>query len=391
MTALLLVHDFPPMGGGIARLHGELARRYPRGELIVSTPQDRDAAEVDAQFNGAVDRLPVGRRTTKTLPGLLLWSRRAATLARQHRARFVYCGNVKPAGYPARWVYERTRVPYCLFLYGADLLSEQHKYHHSAFKRRSGRAILGGAAALVAISTWTRDLALTVLGELGLDGHGQRLRIVHLGTDPERFRPGVDAAALRERFALPDGGQRWLLTVARLERHKGVDTVIAALPAIVARAPDVRYAVAGSGPERERLEKLADTAGVADRVRFLGEVREADLPALYNVASVYVGASRRAERIGVEGFGISLVEASACGLPVVAGNSGGVPDAVRDGETGFLVPPEDAAAVSEAVCRLLGDPALARRIGAAGRDAVERYYNWDRVVRDLRAIEAEVS
>ena len=379
------------MGGGIARLHGELARRYPRGELIVSTPQDPDAADVDAQFGGAVDRLPVGRRRTKSLPGLLLWSRRAASLARQHRVQFVYCGNVKPAGYPARWVYERTKVPYCIFLYGADLLSEQHKYHHSAFKRRSGRAILGGAAALVAISTWTRDLALTVLGELGLDGHGQRLRIVHLGTDPERFRPGVDVAALRERFALPDGGQRWLLTVARLERHKGVDTVIAALPAIVARAPDVRYAVAGSGPERERLEKLADTAGVADRVRFLGEVREADLPALYNVASVYVGASRRAERIGVEGFGISLVEASACGLPVVAGNSGGVPDAVRDGETGFLVPPEDAAAVSEAVCRLLGDPALARRIGAAGRDAVERHYNWDRVVRDLRAIEAEVS
>ncbi len=391
MTALLLVHDFPPMGGGIARLHGELTRRYPRGELIVSTPQDRDAAEVDAQFNGAVDRLPVGRRTTKTLPGLLLWSRRATTLVRQHRARFVYCGNVKPAGYPARWVYERTRVPYCLFLYGADLLSEQHKYHHSAFKRRSGRAILGGAAALVAISTWTRDLALTVLGGLGLDRHGQRLRIVHLGTDPDRFRPGIDATALRERFAFPDGGGRWLLTVARLESHKGVDTVIAALPAIVARAPDVRYAVAGSGPERERLERLADRAGVADRVKFLGEVREADLPALYNVASVYVGASRRAERIGVEGFGISLVEASACGLPVVAGNSGGVPDAVRDGETGFLVPPEDSAAVSEAVCRLLGDPALARRIGAAGRDAVERHYNWDRVVRDLRAIEAELA
>ena len=75
---------------------------------------------------------------------------------------------------------------------------------------------------------------------------------------------------------------------------------------------------------------------------------------------------------------------------MVAGNSGGVPDAVRDGETGFLVPPEDAAAVSEAVCRLLGDPALARRVGAAGRDAVERHYNWDRVVRDLRGIEAEL-
>src|SRR5207253_3121387 len=160
----------------------------------------------------------------------------------------------------------------------------------SRFKRRSTRAILGGAAVLMANSAWTRDLALTVLGELGLDGHGQRLRVVHLGTDPGRFRPGVDATELRGRLELP--------------HSRG--------------------------------------------------------------------------RIGVEGFGISLVEASACGLPVVAGNSGGVPDAVRDGETGFLVPPEDPAAFSDAICRLLADDELARRVGAAGRRAVETYYNWDR-------------
>jgi len=84
MTTLLLAHDFPPLGGGIARLHGELARRYPAGELIVSTPQDPDAGEVDAQFPGMVDRLPVSRKRTRSLPGLLLWSRRAASLAREH-------------------------------------------------------------------------------------------------------------------------------------------------------------------------------------------------------------------------------------------------------------------------------------------------------------------
>ncbi len=377
------------MGGGIARLHGELARRYPPGELIVSTPQDPDAADVDGQFRGTVDRLPLGRRTAKSLPGLLLWSRRAAALARTHHVRVVHCGNVKPAGYPARWVYERTRVPYTIFLYGADLLSEQHKSHASRFKRGTARAIFGGAAAYIAISSWTRDLALTLLGELGLDGHGRRLRIVHLGTDPERFRPGVDGTALRERFDLANG--RWLLTVARLEPHKGVDTVLQALPGILERAPDVRYAVAGGGPQRDKLERLAQKLGVAERVRFLGPVGEQDLPALYNLATAYVGASRRAERIGVEGFGISLVEASACGLPVVAGRSGGIPDAVREGETGFLVPPEEPAAVVDAVCRLLDDPALAGRIGAGGRKAVETYYNWDRVVRDLRAIEAELA
>jgi len=389
-TSLLLAQDFPPMGGGISRLYAELARRYPRGELIVSTPQDPDAAEVDAELVAVVDRLPVDRRRTKSLPGLLLWSRRAASLARQHRVRFVYCGNVKPAGYPARWVFERCRVPYVIYFHGADLLSEQHKIRQSRFKRRSTRAIMGGAAVLMTNSTWTRNLALAVLGELGRDGHGQRLRVVHLGTDPGQFRPGVDGTELRARFELPDGGGRWLLTVARLVAHKGVDTVIRALPAIMERAPDVRYAVAGGGAERERLEQLAAKTGVADRVRFLGEVSERDLPALYNLAEVYVGASRRAELIGVEGFGIALVEASACGVPVVAGNSGGVPDAVRDGETGFLVPPEDPAAFADAICRLLGDRELAGRVGGAGRRAVETYYNWDRVVREFRAIEAEV-
>ncbi len=390
MTTLLLAQDFPPMGGGIARLHGELARHFPRGELIVSTPADRDAPEVDGTLGAVIDRLPIGARVTKTLPGLLLWSRRAASLARQHRARFVHCGNVKPAGYPARWVFERVGVPYSLFLYGGDLLSEQHKMRHSTFKRRTSRAIFGGAAVLIAISAWTRDLALTILGDLGLDGHGQRLRVVHLGTDPDRFKPGVNPAELRARFGLPDDKARWLLTVARLDPHKGVDTVIRALPAVVARFPDVYYAVAGSGAERASLEKLAHKNGVADRVRFLGGVSERDLPALYNLASVYVGASRIANRIGVEGFGISLVEASACGIPVVAGNSGGIPDAVRDGETGFLVPPEDPAALADAITRLLADRDLAQRIGAAGRRAVETHYNWDRVVRDLRAIEAEV-
>ena len=391
MTTLLLAQDFPPMGGGIARLHGELAKRFPRGDLVVSTPADPDASEVDVGLPALVDRLPFGARRTKTLPAVLFWARRAASLARQHRVAFVHCGNVKPAGYPARWVYERLHIPYGVFFYGADLLSEQHKIRHSRLKRRTARVIMGGAAVLMTISAWTRDLALSLLGDLGLDGHGRRVRVVHLGTDPTWFRPGVDVTAVRERFALPDRGGRWLVTVARLQEHKGMDTVIRALPAILAGAPDVRYAVAGAGPDRERLEQLAQELGVGDRVRFLGGVGDQDLPAFYNLASVYVGASRRAGRLGVEGFGISLVEASACGLPVVAGNSGGIPDAVRDGETGFLVPPEDPAALAAAISRLLADAGLASRIGAAGRRAVETYYNWDRVVRDLRAIEAEVS
>src|SRR5581483_11978859 len=144
------------------------------------------------------------------------------------------------------------------------------------------------------------------------------------------------------------------------------------------------------GPDRGRLEKLARQRQVADRVRFLDAVPEADLPALYNLAAVYVAASRRAGALGVEGFGIAIVEAAACGVPVVAGNAGGVPDAVRDGETGLLVPPGDAA-VAAAIGRLLGDGELRRRLAHNGRRAVETYYNWDRVVRDLRDVERAVA
>ena len=391
MTTMLLAQDFPPMGGGIARMHSELARRFPHGELIVSTPADPDAQEADSPLDAVIDRLPISARRTKSLPGLLLWARRAASLAREHRIRYVHCGNIKPAGYPARWVFERCRIPYGIYFHGGDLLSEQHKIRQSTFKRRTARAIFGGAAVLMANSAWTRDLALTVLSELGLDGQGPRVRVVHLGTDPDHFRPGVETTALRERAEIPNGTRRWLVTVARIEDYKGFDTVIHALPAIAAREPDVGYLIAGRGPDRPRLEKLAQKLGVADRVRFVGAIPDRDLPALYNLGSVYVGASRRGGRIDVEGFGISLVEASACGLPVVAGNSGGIPDAVREGETGFLFPAEDPAALADTVCRVLGDRELAQRLGQNGRRAAETYFNWDRVVRDLRAIESEVA
>jgi phosphatidyl-myo-inositol dimannoside synthase len=146
--------------------------------------------------------------------------------------------------------------------------------------------------------------------------------------------------------------------------------------------PGTRYAVAGVGPRQTELEQIAGQAGLRHAVEFLGFVPDADLPALYNAADLYVGASRYHDLL-VEGFGISLVEASASGIAVVGGRSGGVPDAVRDGETGLLVDAEDPAAVSAGINRLLGDDALRHRMGAAGRRAVESYYNWDRVARDL--------
>lgn len=382
---LLLTFDFPPMGGGIARYMAEMARGFPPGELLVSTGALPDAEASDSALPNRVDRLAVPSGRLKTLKGLILWSRRVTTLVAEQQVPFIWCGNIRPAAYPAKWAFDRTGTPYGVILHGGDLLAIRHNTQESLLKRVTARSLLGSAAVLVANSQWTAALAAEVLAELGLADRITRVTAVPLGTDPSQFRPGLDPAPFRVCHGLPEG--RYLVTVARLVPHKGIDTTIRALAALDPQFGDVRYAVVGGGAFQPALQQLATEVGVGDRVSFLAGVPDEEIPLAHALASVYVGVSRQTAR-DVEGFGISLLEASASGKAVVAGRSGGMPDAVRDGETGILVDPEDPKAVANAVGVLLRDPSLADRLGAAGRAAVESFYNWPRVIRDLRAISA---
>lgn len=365
---------------------GELASRYPPQTLTVSTGRYTDSAASDARFSQPIDRVGIRATRLRTINGLALWTARAARLARRGHFGFAWCGELKPAGYPAWWLARRHGVPYGVVVHGTELLLLDAKIRRSRFKRWTASGLVTGATVLVANSRWTAGVARRVYELLDRPDLAARVQTVPLGTDPMQFRPGIDARPVRETYGL-DGGP-WLLTVARLEWHKGIDTVIRALPAVRAHHPGVRYAVAGEGPRRTELEQIAGQAGVRHAVKFLGFVPDDQLPALYNAADLYVGASRYHDLL-VEGFGISLVEASATGIAVVGGRSGGVADAVRDGETGLLVDPEQPAALAAGIVRLLSDETLRRTMGAAGRRAVESYYNWDRVGRDLIRIDEE--
>src|SRR5215204_2518198 len=242
---LLLSYDFPPMAGGIARLTGELAKRYPPSSLLISTGSFEGSAGVDARLSNQVDRLSIRSTRLRTIQGLVLWSRRAGQLARGFRPGFVWCGNLKPAGFPALWLSRREKIPYGIMLYGSELLLLQQRIRGDLLKRAAARWIFQRAAVLVAISEWTRRRCLEVLDGLGCKPAEIDVRRIPLGTDPVHFRPELDTSRVRARYGLEPG--RWLITVARLVGHKGFDTGLRVLAALRDACPDLRYAIVGSG------------------------------------------------------------------------------------------------------------------------------------------------
>lgn len=195
--------------------------------------------------------------------------------------------------------------------------------------------------------------------------YGRPVTVIHNGVDPERFSPEVPQAGVRERFAMPPEATV-AVSVGRLIGWKGLHVIIECLPAI----PGLHFLVIGGGDERARLEKLAAERGVADRVHFAGEVAHRDLPGYLCAGDLFVQPS-----IGEEAFGISVVEAMSCGLPVLASNQGGLREIVIEGETGHLLPAGDLAAWGQALAALT-DAGLRQRLGAAGRARVVDHFTW---------------
>jgi phosphatidylinositol alpha-1,6-mannosyltransferase len=234
-------------------------------------------------------------------------------------------------------------------------------------------ALLHRVDAFVPVSTYTAGL----LHERGVSP--QRTHVVPNGTNPERFQPR-DGTPLREKLGL--GDRSVLLTVGRLVPRKGVDTVLRALPAIAQDCPDVAYVVAGTGPDRARLERLADRLDVQDRVQFVGHVDHDQLPVYYSAADLFVMPARQ-DPPDVEGFGLVFLEANACGTPVIGARTGGMPDAILEGETGLLVPPDAPDALADAALRVLTNPNLARDLGQRGRHRAVHEASWDHIAERI--------
>jgi phosphatidyl-myo-inositol dimannoside synthase len=213
-------------------------------------------------------------------------------------------------------------------------------------------------------------------------------RMVRLapGVDNTEFRAGAGGDAIRQRLGL--GDRPVVVCVSRMVPRKGQDTLIRAWPQVLAAAAGQPVLLlVGDGPYRDELGKLARRTGVADSVVFSGPVPAGELPAYYDAGNVFAMPCRT-RRLGLEaeGLGIVYLEASAAGLPVISGDSGGAPDAVLPGETGYVVPGRDISAVADRICGLLADPAGAAAMGEKGSAWVDREWRWDLVADRLRQI-----
>lgn len=381
MNHVFVTQDFPPVPGGMARRYIELCRRFGDGTDVieVSTVAAPNAHAFDRGEPYRVHRQSFPFERANRFGNQLRWARWLMSHA-SGRTDVLHCGNIRPVGYAVVWTAGRLKLPYLVYVNGGDLLRERQKAR-KGLKRAMARRILGGASGIVALSQWNAELAGEVLDEVGVRSHPP-IAAIDLGTDPERFHPSRDGGQMRERWGVGDAPL--LLTVARLVPHKGHDVMIRALRRLMAKFPDLKYAVVGQGHDEQRLRQIVHDEGVDDAVIFAGELSDDDLPDAYATATVYVGLSRVDREINAEGFGLAFVEAGASGVPVVAGNSGGTASAVRDGETGLLVEPTDVDAATAAIASLLRDPARRTEMGAAGRRAVETHYNWDRVARETR-------
>jgi glycosyltransferase involved in cell wall biosynthesis len=367
----------------MARRHVELCRRFDDGDettMSVSTVASPGASAFDVHEEYKIYRQPFPFERANRFVNQVRWGR-WLTSRRAPGFDVLHCGNIRPVGYAVRWVHRQLGTPYLVYVNGGDLLRERRKARQSPIKRQTARWILGQASGIVATSRWVAQLTSEVISEVGV-AVPPPVAALDLGTDPVHFNPSRDTGALRRRWGVGDAPL--ILTVARLVPHKGQDMGIRALAALARDFPGLRYIMVGEGHDELRLRALARELGVYDKVGFVGSMRDDELPEAYATSTIYLGASRVDNEINVEGFGISFLEAGASGVPSVAGDSGGVRSAVRDGETGIVVPPSDVDAISDAIRSLLLNPDRRRQMGRAARHAVETHYNWDRVARDTR-------
>lgn len=353
-TILIPAYDFKPLLGGVANYGHELAVLFSnRARVHVVSRRLPGMEDFDQNLPYTITRIRAPHSALISIP---LFARALRQLIRAHPPHAVFCPTWLPEGAACWWALGNSPIPYFVAAHGTEVFdnfaSMQNRLR-TVLTRKLKRNVFQDAEKVFPVSNYTRRAVLE-------EGRGNERAVVTVnnGVNPTIFRKMAvrpDAAAKYK-----PNGEQLLLTVTRLYPYKGVDRVLESLPAISRAVPGVRYLVVGPGPDRPRLEALTARLGLQAQVSFLGPLALSEIVELYNLADLFVMLSRD-EPPDVEGFGLVFLEAAACGLPSVGGRSGGIPDAIDEGKSGWLVDPCNTEEIAATIIELLKSPERLQR------------------------------
>lgn len=380
---LLLSEVFPPKTGGSGRWFWEIYRRLPREQVVVCAGEGPRQSEFDEGHDLNVVRSPLALADWGIMgrKGLLGYWRAAASVRRVLKRRpidQVHCGKVLAEGLIAWWFKLWRGIPYLCYVHGEELMV----FESSRELRWLARGVLKRASLVVANSQNTSSL----LEHWNVPP--DKIRVLHPGADTRRFVPAKRNESIRATLGW--SSRTVILTAGRLQRRKGQDMLIRSLSAIRRAIPDVLCSIVGDGDDREYLNALARSEGVTDCVEFRGEPADEELTHCYQQCDLFVLANRR---VGddIEGFGMVLVEAQACGKPVIAGDSGGTRETMHLGETGRIVDCTSPSPLAAAVLDLLGDSDRRAAMGQAARAWAVAQFDWETLALQATQIFAELT
>lgn len=381
MTNRLFISvDFPPENGGIQNyVHGLVSHLDPLETVVLTS--NRLGEDVYKEFDDKqlyqTYRIGISNRVSMRKQVLQLFTlfHSIWSIRRKHKIEELHFGNIMPIGLIGPLAKKLLGVKFYPYIHGLDFLESKT----NPLKYKLVHFILKHATKILCNSNYTKNILI----QSGIDE--RKLAVIHPGIPAKVDSQKINTEQVIEKYQLKD--KFTLLTVGRLVKRKGHDKVLEAIKVLAQDNKNLRYVIVGKGPERENLEKQVREWQLDEFVVFTGDIDQAELESLYEVADVFIMLNREIKENGdVEGYGIVFLEAGIHKLPVIGGNNGGVPDAVLNGETGYLVDSVDIQEIVNTILMLQNDSHLIKKIGDNGYEWVNGNCLWPNRVKLLDSL-----
>jgi phosphatidylinositol alpha-1,6-mannosyltransferase len=377
MRVLIATPDFPLWDGGVATVAYEVANGLHKlgHEVNVLAPeQNEDDRKFDSTLPYQVFRI---KNIKDHYLKMYYHIHKMNQLVKIHTYDLIMAQSWYPSGIAANCIAKKNKINMTVTVHGNEILNPRF---YKLFWQHKMYKVFDNAKLIFCVSNFTANKLLSRLANA--KEIEKKIKVIFNGVDCSFFKASPPDNELFEKYNLK--GAKIILTLARLVERKGHDTVIRALPLIKDKIPQVKYIICGKGPYERKLKELTEEVGLVSDVIFTGFIPDKLRSTYYNLCDLYIMPSREMPEKGdMEGFGITYLEANACEKPVIGSNAGGVSDAVKDGESGFIVDSTDYSKIAEACIKLLSDPALAKKIGQQGRERVIKEFNWDNICQQI--------